>query len=183
MVQELRLEIARGKCRSKFQPSRSSQRRSNRPTSRRPQNEDVIQAASGSIFDTLKDQISSGNIGGLAEIFNSGNAEGSAVTQQAAGSFTDKLAGFGINAETAKKIAASVIPVIIGKLTQKTADPNDSSFNIKDVLGSLAGGSDGKFDVSDVIGMFNSGGQAQANQSGAAPSEGGILDKLKGMFS
>lgn len=148
------------------------------------QNEQVIQAASGSIFDTLKDQISSGNVGGLAEIFNSGNAEGSAVTQQAAGSFTDKLAGLGINAETAKKLAATVIPVIIGKLTQKTADPNDNSFNIKDVLGSLAGGSDGKFDVRDVIGMFNGGGQATAaNQNGETPAEGGILDKLKGMFN
>lgn len=143
------------------------------------QNEEVIQAASGSIFDSLKDQLASGNVGGLAEIFNSGNAEGSAVTQQAAGNFTDKLAGLGINAETAKKLAATVI---IGKLTQKTADPNDSSFNIKDVLGSLAGGSDGKFDVSDVIGMFNGGGQ-QSNQAGAAPAENGILDKLKGMFN
>lgn len=146
------------------------------------QNEQVIQAASGSIFDTLKDQISSGNVDGLAEIFNSGNAEGSAVTQQAAGSFTDKLAGLGINAETAKKLAATVIPVIIGKLTQKTADPNDSSFNIKDVVGSLAGGSDGKFDVSDVIGMFN-GGRPAANQNGETPVNGGILDKLKGMFN
>ena len=148
------------------------------------QNEQVIQSASGSIFDTLKDQISSGNVGRLAEIFNSGNAEGSAVTQQAAGSFTDKLAGLGINAETAKKLAATVIPVIIGKLTQKTADPNDSSFNIKDVLGSLAGGSDGKFDVSDVIGMFNGGRPAlAANQNGETPVNGGILDKLKGMFN
>lgn len=146
-------------------------------------NEAVIQAASGSIFDTLKDQLSSGNIGSVADIFNGGNAEGSAVAQQASGSFIDKLSGLGINAETAKGIAASVIPVIIGKLTQKTADPNDSSFNIKDVLGSLAGGADGKFDVSDVIGMFNGGqaqepGQVNANQQG-----GGILDQIKGMFN
>ncbi|WP_316805871.1 hypothetical protein [Pedobacter agri] len=49
-------------------------------------------------------------------------------------------------------------------------------------MGSLAGGSDGKFDVSDVIGMFNGGGQ-QSNQAGAAQGEGGILDKLKGMFN
>lgn len=143
-------------------------------------NEAVIQAASGSIFDTLKDQLASGNVGGLAEIFNSGNAEGSAVTQQAAGSFTDKLAGLGINAATAKGLAATIIPVILSKLTQKTADPNDSSFNIKDVLGSLAGGADGKFDVSDVIGMFNGGGQTQG---GANTGSGGIMDKLKGLFN
>ena len=144
------------------------------------QNEAVIQAASGSIFDTLKDQLSSGNVGGLAEIFNTGNTEGSAVTAQAAGNFTDKLAGLGINAETAKGLAASIIPVILGKLTQKTADPNDNSFNIQDVLGKLAGGSDGKFDVSDVIGMFNGGGQAKA---GETAESGGIMDKLKGLFN
>jgi len=143
-------------------------------------NEAVIQAASGSIFDSLKDQLTSGNVSGLAEIFNSGNAEGSAVTQQAAGSFTDKLAGLGINAETAKGLAATIIPTILSKLTQKTADPNNSAFNIKDILGSLAGGADGKFDVSDVIGMFNGGGQAQA---GGTTASGGIMDKLKGLFN
>ncbi|PWS30962.1 hypothetical protein [Pedobacter paludis] len=146
-------------------------------------NQAVIQAASGSIFDSLKDQLSSGNIGSVADIFNGGSAEGSAVAQQASGSFIDKLSGLGINADTAKGIAASVIPVIIGKLTQKTADPNDSSFNIKDILGSLSGGSDGKFDVSDVIGMFNGGQNQEPGQAGATPAEGGILDKLKGMFN
>lgn len=144
------------------------------------QNEAVIQAATGSIFDTLKDQVSSGNIGALADVFNSGNPGDSAVTQQAAGSFTDKLAGLGINSTVAKTLAASIIPMIIGKLTQKAADPNDGSFNITDILGKLGGGADGKFDVSDVIGMFT-GGQAQNGQSAEAQG-GGMLDKLKGMF-
>lgn len=144
-------------------------------------NEEVIQAASGSIFDTLKDQLASGNINGLADIFNTGNTENAPVVQQATGSFTDKLAALGINADTAKSIAASVIPMIIAKLTQKTADPNDSSFNIQDILGNLGGGSDGKFDVSDIIGMFNGSGQANSGAAGPAPG-GGIMDKLKGMF-
>lgn len=142
-------------------------------------NEAVIQAASGSIFDTLKDQLTSGNIGALTDIFNGNKAEGSVVAQQASGSFTEKLSGLGINAETAKGIAASVIPSILGKLTQKTADPNDSSFNIKDILGSLAGGADGKLDVGDVLGMFT-GGQAQQTGQGDG---GGILGKIKGLFN
>jgi len=142
------------------------------------QNEAVIQAASGSIFDTLKEQVSSGNIGALTDIFNGNKAEGTQVAEQASGNFIDKLSCLGINADTAKSLAASIIPGLIAKFTQKTNDPNDSSFNIKDVLGSL-GGDDGKFDVSDVIGMFNGGGQAQ--QPGQAGG-GGIMDKLKGMF-
>jgi hypothetical protein len=144
------------------------------------QNENAIQAASSSIFDTLKDQLTSGNAANLAEIFNKGEASAAnPVVQQASSSLTDKLAAFGINADTAKNIGAALIPVILGKLANKTNDPNDSSFNIQDVLGKLAGGSDGKFDLTDVMGMFTGGGQAQAGQA----AEGGMLDKLKGLFN
>jgi hypothetical protein len=145
------------------------------------QNEAVIQAASGSIFDTLKDQLSSGNVGGLVDIFKGGDTGGSAITQQAAGNFEQKLGALGINSSIAKSIAAAIIPMIIAKFTQKTNDPNDSSFNIQDVLGKLAGGADGKFDLSDVIGMFNGGGQAQTGTE--QTQGGGLLDKLKGMFN
>ncbi|MCZ4245188.1 DUF937 domain-containing protein [Pedobacter punctiformis] len=143
-------------------------------------NEAVIQAASSSIFDTLKDKLTSGDIGSLTDIFKGGNAEGSAVANQASGSFIDKLGSLGISGDTAKSIAAAIIPVIISKFTQKTNDPNDSSFNIQDVVGKLAGGADGKFDLTDVIGMIT-GNKDQA--AGAQPDGGGILDKLKGMFN
>lgn len=143
------------------------------------QNEVAIQAASGSIFDTLKEQLSKGNIAELANVFNNNDAhEANPVVQQATTSFIDKLGSFGINMETAKNIGASLIPSIMGKLVNKTNDPNDSSFNIQDIIGKLAGGSDGKFDLSDVMGMFT-GGQNQNN----AQEGGGVLDKLKGLFS
>ncbi|RZL45962.1 MAG: hypothetical protein EOP00_16455 [Pedobacter sp.] len=143
-------------------------------------NEVAIQAASSSIFDTLKDQLTSGNATNIADIFNNGAAKDSnPVVQQATSSLTEKLAGFGINAETAKSIGASIIPVILGKLANKTNDPNDSSFNLQDMLGKLAGGADGKFDLTDVMGMFNGNKQNQAN---AQSEEGGMLDKLKGLF-
>ncbi|TKC12267.1 hypothetical protein FA048_01205 [Pedobacter polaris] len=146
------------------------------------QNDNAIQAASSSIFDTLKEQLTSGNAAEVANIFNKGEAtESSPVVQQATSSLTEKLAGFGINAETAKSIGASIIPVILSKLAGKTNDPNDSSFNIQDVLGKLAGGSDGKFDLTDVMEMFNGGNQNQA-QSGEVAG-GGMLDKLKGLFN
>ena len=145
------------------------------------QNEAAIQAASSSIFDTLKEQLGSGNVAQIAEIFNKGEAsEANPVVQQASSSLTDKLSAFGINADTAKSIGTSLIPVILGKLANKTNDPNDGSFNIQDVLGKLAGGTDGKFDLTDVMGMFT-GGQNQANAEQQA--EGGMLDKLKGLFN
>ncbi|RZK91931.1 MAG: hypothetical protein EOO98_04690 [Pedobacter sp.] len=144
------------------------------------QNEVAIQAASSSIFETLKEQFAAGNVSQIAEIFNQGQAnEANPVVQQASSSLTDKLAAFGINAETAKSIGASLVPIILGKLANKTNDPNDSSFNIQDMLGKIAGGADGKFDLTDVMGMFT-GGQNQTNGEQAG---GGMLDKLKGLFN
>lgn len=144
------------------------------------QNEVAIQATSASIFDTLRSQLATGNVAEIASIFNKGEASAdSPVVQQASSNLAAKLSTFGITAETAKSIGASIIPVILGKLASKTNDPNDSSFTIQDVLGKLAGGNDGKFDLSDVIGMFTGGNQNQTNDQ---PAEGGMLDKLKDLF-
>lgn len=135
-------------------------------------NEAAIQAASGSIFDTLKDQLSSGNIGSLVDAFKGGDVANSDVAQQATSSFTDKLAGLGINAESAKNIASSIIPGILDKFVNKTNDPNDSSFDIKDVLSKISG-PDGKFELSDLTNLFTS----------KEGETGGIMDKLKGLFN
>ncbi|MNX68748.1 hypothetical protein D3C86_999460 [compost metagenome] len=83
----------------------------------------------------------------------------------------------GINMETAKNIAASVIPSIMGKLVNKTNDPNDSSFNIQDVIAKVSG-PDGKFDLSDVTRMFTE--KTDVNGDG---KDDGLVDKLKGLFS
>ncbi|MNL61993.1 hypothetical protein D3C87_1859730 [compost metagenome] len=83
----------------------------------------------------------------------------------------------GINMDTAKSIAASVIPSIVGKLVNKTNDPNDSSFNIQDVVAKVSG-PDGKLDLSDVTRMFTE--KTDVNGDG---KDDGIVDKLKGLFS
>ncbi len=140
-------------------------------------NEAAISAASGSIVEALKQQLSSGNVGNLLDAFKGGNAEGSVVAQEAASGFTDKLAAMGINMETAKNIAASVIPSIVGKFVNKTNDPNDSSFNIQDVIAKVSG-PDGKLDLSDVTRMFTE--KTDVNGDG---KDDGIIDKLKGLFS
>ena len=140
------------------------------------QNDAVVEAASGSIFETLKQQLSSGNVSSLVDAFKGGSAEGSSVTEQATSNFTDKLAGMGINLESAKGIAASVIPSIVDKFVNKTNDPNDNSFDIKSVLSSISG-PDGKFQLSDLTNLF---GGAKEGEAGAG---GGIVDKLKGLFN
>ncbi|WP_316842696.1 DUF937 domain-containing protein [Pedobacter gandavensis] len=140
------------------------------------QNEAAIQAASGSIFDSLKQQLSSGNIGNLVDAFKGGDVANSAVVQDASTGFIDKLAGMGINLDSAKAIAASIIPGVMGQLVNKTNDPNDSSFNLQDMLTKISG-PDGKFQLSDLTNLF--GGGAEDGKEGG----NGIVDKLKGLFN
>lgn len=138
------------------------------------QNEAAIDAASGSIFDTLKDQLSSGNIGSLIDTFKGGNIQDSAVVQQASAAFVNKLGEMGINPDSAQNIASSIIPGIIDKFVNKTNDPNDNSFNISDIVSKIAG-PDGKFQLSDLTNLLGGNGE-EGNTSG-------ILNKIKGFFS
>lgn len=131
-------------------------------------NEAAIQAASSSIVDVLKQQVSSGNLSGLADMFKGGEG-GNAITQQVASTFTDKLKSFGIDAGTAENLAGSFIPAIIDKFTKKTADPNDSSFDLGNIVNSISG-SDGKFQLSDLTNLMGS------------DQNSGLMDKLKGLF-
>ncbi|WP_432712008.1 hypothetical protein [Pedobacter sp.] len=140
-------------------------------------NEAVMQAASGSIFDALKQQMASGNVSQLADTFKGGNAENSALAQQATSGFTEKLAGLGINLESAKKIASTFIPGILSKFVHKTNDPNDKSFDIKDMLTQISG-PDGKFQISDLTNMFG----GNKDDKGGDGEQGGLMDKLKGML-
>ena len=141
-------------------------------------NEAVIAAASGSIFDALKQQISSGNVSQLVETFKGGSTANNPVVEQASSGFTDKLAGMGINLESAKGIAASVIPGIISKFVQKTNDPNDKSFDIQDILSNISG-PDGKFQLSDLTNMFSKG---KTGGGDGGDEQSGLADKLKGLF-
>lgn len=138
------------------------------------QNEAAVDAASGSIMDALKEQLSSGNLNGLVDIFKGGDVQNNPVVQQAASSFTDKLESMGVNVESAKNIAASFIPEVIGKFVNKTNDPNDSAFSLSDVITSISG-PDGKFQLSDLTDLLG-----KNTESGG---QEGIINKLKGLFN
>jgi hypothetical protein len=140
------------------------------------QNEAAVDAASGSIMDALKGQLTSGNLGSLVDIFKGGSSQDNSVVQEASSSFVSKLEGLGVNVDSAKNIAASFIPEIMAKFANKTNDPNDSSFNMSDIMTNISG-PDGKFQLSDLTNLI--GGNAE---DGSGVSQGGIIDKLKGFF-
>ena len=159
------------------------------------QNEAVMNEASSSILSGLQKMVSEGGVEQLAGLFNGNNA--ASTSNPAVQQLTEQLTGnlgskFGLSNEVASGVAGSMIPKILGSLIGKAKDPNDSSFNISDLVSAISGGgansgimdaiskyggqfgldqnADGKVDMSDAI-------DAVTKNSGGV---GGLLGKLFG---
>jgi hypothetical protein len=102
-------------------------------------NDAAIETTTNGIMEGLKNQLGNGGIEGLTSMFQGGNQSGMVqnISQNVAGSLMQK---FGIENQAAQSIVQSLIPVVMNKFVNKTNDPNDSSFDIQGIMGSLAGG-------------------------------------------
>jgi len=147
-------------------------------------NDAAISEAGNSIMDGLKNMLASGNTQNVVNLFNhqGGDIANTPAAQQISGGFIQNLMSkFGLGEGAASGIAASVIPTVLQKLVHKTNDPNDNSFNIQSIIGSLAGSGQqqaaggGGLDVQNILSQFTGGG---ATNTGG----GGILDTLKGLM-
>ena len=125
----------------------------NNPAIPNEHNDAAISTVSGSIFNSLKSQITSGGLSQITNLFNgSSTTDANGVTAGVANDVVSNLMNkFGISGNQAKDIAAKIIPSVMGSLVSKTNDPNDSSFDLGSIMQSLSGG-------------------------------GGMMDKLKGLF-
>ena len=129
-------------------------------------NDALINETSTSIFSGLKDMVANGDVGQLAELFNSDNSQKSSnpaiqnLTNELTNNLGSKLAvgnacinflsnelttnlgsKLGLSAETASGVASTIIPQILGSLIGKAKNPSDSSFNVSDIVKALSGGS------------------------------------------
>lgn len=131
-------------------------------------NDAAIQTTASSIVETLKGQVSKGNISDLAGLF-SGKSGGSAgIVDAVKGNVSKELASkLGIDSNAASGIAASLIPIVMKSLAKKTNDPNDKSFDLGGIVNSLGGNAQV---LNTVTGML--GGQ----------KAGGIMGMVKGLF-
>lgn len=137
-------------------------------------NDAAVEVASSSIFDTLKNAASGGNIGDVMNMFSGG--AGNAASSPLAGIMQNNMVQslmqkFGINQSQAGNVASGLVPNVLQSLVHKTNDPNDSSFDLQGILSKVTGGG---MDVSSLISKFTGGGNQQ--------SGGGIMDSLKGLF-
>jgi len=147
----------------------------NNPQIPNENNDAAINTTTESIMDGLKGQISSGNgadvlslLGGQSGI--QGNPLVGSLTGNVTNSLMDKL---GISNPVAKQVAAALVPVVIGKLVSKTNDPNDNSFDINSIFGSLTGGKSDQFNLGGLLGGSGS------NQE-QSPDLGSIFNILSG---
>jgi hypothetical protein len=169
----------------------------NNPAVPNEHNEAVLTEASGSIVNNLKEMVADGNISDVASLFNGDNASDSSnpVVQQ----LTEKLSGslgekFGLSSDVSSNVAGGLIPKVLGSLIGKAKDPNDSSINVSDVIGSLTGGnSEASGGLMDAVSKYGSSFGLDQNGDGkvgfddavAAVSKksgglGGLLGKLFG---
>lgn len=149
----------------------------NNPAIPNEHNDAAVQVASSSIFDTLKNAASNGNLNDIVSMFNGGgnNASSSALASVMHSDMVQNLMHkFGLDQGAANNIASNVLPNAISSFVNKTNDPNDSSFNIQDIISKISGGNGG-FDVGNLVSQFT--GSGNNSQAG-----GGIMDSLKGLF-
>jgi hypothetical protein len=143
----------------------------NNPAIPNERNDEAVDDASNSIVSGLKNAVSQGKLSDVMDMFKGGeqSATQSAVAQNIQGGFVENLMRkFGLDQGKAAGIAGSIIPMVLKKFVNKTNDPNDKSFDLQDIIGSLTGGGSG-IGGKDILG-------------GGKENEGGLFGKIKGLM-
>jgi len=179
----------------------------NNPAVPNEQNDAVLASATHSVAEELQGTLAGGGLQNILSLFGSGgNNTGGGLTNNPIVSniisnFTSKLTNnHGIDSNQAGGIASNLIPGVLSNLISKTNNPNDSSFDINGIIGSLSGGGgaggfdlngimskfagsgldtdgDGQVELSDIVSKVTGG--AQQAQAGGG---GGLMDMIKGFM-
>ena len=145
----------------------------NNPSIPNDRNEEAVADASHSIVSGLKGEVANGNVNGVVDLFKGGPeaSQNSPVAQNIKSGFVQELVKkFGLDHGKAAGIAGSLIPAVLGKFVYKTNDPNDKSFDLQSIISNLTGGAG----LNDIMGKLGG--------SNGTHQDGGMMDKVKGMF-
>ena len=116
----------------------------NNPAIPNEHNDAAINTAATGIMDHLKTAMSSGGVDGITNLFKGGNVAGNPMVGNISNGVAQNLMSkFGIDSNQAGGIVQSLIPVVMSKFVNKTNDPNDKSFDMQGIIGSLTSGGAG----------------------------------------
>lgn len=128
-------------------------------------NEAIMQEAQSSIASGLQGLASTGELENVMAAVQNGQVSDNASVQQISNNFAGNIMQkFGLNGSTASAIAASIIPMVLGKVLNKG--------------GSAPSGGAGGFDLGGLLSSLT-GGQGGGNGApGQAQGGGGIMDTI-----
>ncbi len=137
-------------------------------------NNAAIQEVAGSIFNTLKGQVSQGNMQQVVSMFQGGASQnalaGNPLVNQMISSVAANFASkFGISSASAQSIVSNLLPTVMNQLIKKTNDPKDNSFDLTNMVKTMSGNSN--VDVASIISQVAGGGKS--NPLGALGSLAG----------
>lgn len=119
-------------------------------------NDAVMGEASSSILSGLQKMLTeNGGTEQLAGLLKGGNVDASnpvvqKLTEQLTGSLGEK---FGLSSDASAGVAGSLIPKVLGSLMGKANDPNESGFQISDIVSAISGGA-GNSGLMDAVSKY-----------------------------
>ena len=155
-------------------------------------NDEAVHEASTAIEESIKTSLAGGDVKEVANLFNSTGetVASNPVTQKATGNLIDRLQSrFGLDVQQSANIANNLIPTVLKRLVQKTADPNDKSFDLQKIFDEVSGGKTNGLNVKEMLGKI----KGKMDQDGDGDVDlqdlkafftgsGGVVDKIKGLF-
>ena len=165
----------------------------NNPTIPNENNEAVLQETGLALFSNLQKLATQTDLTQIAELIQSNNFSKTnptidSINQSVGESLSSK---FGLSQSVASGAVSAMLPQILGSLFGKAKDPNDSSFNISDLLSSLTGGNttqnSGILEAISKYGVQfgldqNHDGKVNLDDAKELTNKGGISDILKNIL-
>jgi hypothetical protein len=124
----------------------------NNPAIPNEHNDAAVETTASSIINSLKEKVGSGGLDSITGLFQGGGTE-SIINSISSGAAGNLMSKFGIDSAAASGIVQKLIPTVMNQFVSKTNDPNDSSFNLQDILSNLGGGNSGGI-LGSVKGLF-----------------------------
>ncbi len=107
-------------------------------------NDAVINTTATGIMDHFKNLAGNGGLSNITSILQQGSNGNGSVVSTMSNTIASTISNqFGIEPTKANGIVQQLIPTVINSLSNKTNDPNDDSFTMQGILGSLTGGAGG----------------------------------------